>query len=268
MKDSSNCPHQFWMLIVGAGLLAALTAGCAGSGRSGGQAERVAERLAASPPPFLAGPAGVLLTNAFGFSARAVADVPGFSNEVRSVPGKLLGQGNYLVFTPNAGGVYFIWDVRENSGSVLNEALQGYAPITSPVLVTNVAIDPQKIGPVSEKVNGYSTKRTDVILALTDGSSAQFTVWRARELNGCPVRVRCASGRTRFDLNLSDIRLESLPREIFLPPDGFTKYTDGDTMLSELGARKATLRKKSAPATTDELTPAPNRGQRPSQYGP
>src|SRR5260221_9539603 len=102
-------------------------------------------------------------------------------------------------------------------------------------------------------------------MSLAEGPAAQFTVWRANDLGGFPMRIRAVTGRTRFTLNLSDFRREALSPRIFLPPEGFTKYADAEVMNAELMVRKATLRKREKP-TTDEPMPEPGRRQpRPGQ---
>jgi hypothetical protein len=258
----SRCIEASRKLLPCALVLPMLLAGCAGSERSNRSAIRAQER--STLPSFLEGPAALLLTNEIAFSARLTAGGSSRSSEVDSLSGQFLAQGSRLVFSPAAGGVYFIWDVANRAGYIVDETMQAYAPITSNIQVTNLVIDPERMGPISEKVDGHPCKRTDVTLALSGGADAQFTVWRATDLKGWPVRIKALNGMPRFTLDLSGFRQETFPREIFLPPDGFTKYADAETMRAELVTRKAALKKKSMSPVPEEF-PAASRGQPPPQ---
>lgn len=256
---------RFCRLIGFASLLALLSFGCAGSNRSRGDLGQGGDEWGSQPPTFLSGPANVLLTNGSGFSARLLAEIPaaGGQKETRTLAGQLLGQGGKLIFSPSDAGIFFIWDVKENAGYVLNEALQGYAPVSANSKVLTIAGDPGRAGPISETVQGHACKREDMLLASSEGTAAQFTVWRAGDLSGLTLRIKSVSGRTRFTLNLSDVRLETLPASIFLPPDGFTRYADTEMMRAELISRRATLKKNRTKVVPDEA-PGVERSRRAS----
>ncbi len=245
-------------------LLTALLGGCIHSERSKRHSDQVEQRFSSSPPAFLAGPAGVLLTNVGGFSAHVEVAVSTPSNEMQTISGELLGLGGQLVFTPRVSGVYYIWNVREHGGYILNQPLLGCAPVNSPVEVMSVAPATDLAGGLSEKVNGHLCKRADVILTVSAGPSAQFTVWRASDLNGFPLRIKSVNGGTRFALDLSDVRLAAPPGDIFLPPPDFTRYPDPETMMTELMTRKATLKKGGASGPVNDYVPEASRGRRPS----
>ncbi len=225
---------------------AVLAGGCASSPRI----ERRA--VAPKPPPFLSGPVSVLLTNVDGFGAHVVMETRVFADRVETVSGKLLGRGNKLLFAPEShvsagksrggGDASFIWDVAENSGYVLNEPLQGYAPMISNVRFTNLVVRPRMVHSAPEKVEGHSCEQEEVVVTSSDGSVVTFRVWRAADLKGFPVRINLATNSTPPTLSFSQIHLETPADKLFLPPDGFAKYDSVETMLNELAARQQFLK--------------------------
>lgn len=210
-------------------------AGCGGRHSQGLSVEVIAPK----PPGFLTGPASTLLTNGAAFSARVTVEAPAGSNQVQTISGQLLGEGSRLVFEPARGDRTYIWDVDEHSGYVLSEALQGYAPFASPVQVTNMATVAEVAGPASDRVNGHPGHEVEVNIAMDDGTSARFSIWRASDLYGYPVRIKSLSATKPFIVNLSDIKQTTLTSNLFLPPDGFTKYNSPDSMAGELMVRKS-----------------------------
>lgn len=210
-------------------------AGCGGRHTQGLSEEVIAPK----PPGFLTGPASALLTNAMTFSARVTVETPAGSNQVQTITGQLLGEGSRLVFEPVRGDRTYIWDVNEHSGYVLSEALQGYAPFALPVQITNMATMAEVAGPASDRVNGHPGHEVEVDIAMDDGTSARFSVWRASDLDGYPVRIKTLDATKPFVVNLTDIKETRLTSNLFLPPDGFTKYNSPDSMAGELMVRKS-----------------------------
>jgi hypothetical protein len=204
------------------------------------------------PPIFFTGPAAVLLTNGSGFSARLAVQAEGLSERERNFSGQLLGLGSKLLFAPDPGstsekhqrdgGFSFIWDLSDERGYALSEALQGYAPISSNVRVTNLIISISHAAP--QKLAGHSCEEALALIKKEDGGSASFTLLRATDLNGFPLKI--SSVTNSLVLSFSKIRLESPGRDIFKPPDGFTKYTSPEAMADELAARQHNLRRKPA----------------------
>lgn len=232
-------------------VFAALTGGCSGSRQAARQGFlRVVTPL---PPAFLTGPGSVLLTNATGFSAHLDLVSPGAALGDRASAGQLLGRGPLLLYAPETdettdshrrpGGYSFIWNVAESRGFVLSEALQGYAPISADLHVTNVAISAAKAA--AQRISGHPSEPADAAVSTANGSSA-FEVWRALDLNGFPVRIESATNANTFTLNFSKVRLELPAADIFAPPEGFTRYTSPEAMADELAARQNNLRRKSS----------------------
>jgi hypothetical protein len=225
-------------------LSALFFAGCATHRRP--EFEFSDEAQATKLPDFLVGPASALLTNVDSFSARLTVDQPANSNNVNAGSGQLLVFGSHLLFAPKTGDRAFIWDARERTGFILSDALQGYAPISSPVRITNIMITAQMAGSAETQVNGYPGHEAEVSVASDDGSTAMFSIWRATDLGGFPVRIKTMNTVPPFTLNLSGVRSENLSPKLFLPPDGFTKYASADAMAGELYARKSKLKNATA----------------------
>lgn len=204
------------------------------------------------PPAFLAGPIALLLTNGAGFSARAEVQEESSLDKQSSSSGELLARGTKLLYAPNSaestdahhqpGGYSFIWDAAECRGYVLSEALQGYAPISSALPVTNIEFNPSKAG--AQRISGHPCEPATATVRSADGATADFEILRAMDLNGLPVRIQAAAKPNPLTLTLSKIRLEAPPADVFSPPEGFTKYPNPDAMADELAARQNNIRRR------------------------
>jgi len=200
------------------------------------------------PPPFVKGPIALMLTNQSGFSARATmpAAAPDWP---KPLSGQLLGRGSKLLFAadpeksnkkhPDAG-LIFIWDVDRNTGFVLSDALQGYAPISSTLSYTNIAYSPASAAP--RKIQGHSCKLQEAKMISSDGSSAAFRIWIAADLNGLPVKVESIDSAAPLMVDISEIRLEPPPLDLFAPPAGFTRYNSPEAMMTEITIREQHLK--------------------------
>ena len=221
--------------------------------------DRAQADAAATPPPFLIGPSAVLLTNISGFRATVQMEKPGEMEAAHPVSGEFFGRDGRLLFAPRApagekkmkgagaAAMTLVWDTREASGFEVNDALQGYAPIRGGVAVTQVSDEP---GPaISEEANGHPCRRTQVTVVARDGQTTQFIVWRAKDLNGFPVRIKSGNGGVPFTLNFIKVQLEAPERELFQLPRDFTAYASADVMLTELQSRQNRQR------STDEDEP-------------
>jgi hypothetical protein len=258
-----NCGLGHWPERRGAGirvptlgllLVAALTGGCAHSskpGRGGGAVEGFA---VPRTPAFLNGPMALLLTNAHGFRAHAVLESGASVNEIERIEGELMGQGSKLMFAPGPGGSAgkrshvlgsaFIWDVTASRGFLLNDPLQGYAPIPADRQFTNLTSGSVLNGAGPEKISGHPCQPAQATVAASDGSVVGFRLWRATDLSGLPVRITRASDGLPMTLTLSKVRLEPLPEDLFLPPNGFVKYDSAERLINELAARQQSLKRR------------------------
>ena len=78
-----------------------------------------------------------------------------------------------------------------------------------------------------------------------------FRVWRAADLKGLPLRIQCPSGGVPLTLTLSKVSLEAVPNDLFLPPNGFTKYESPEAMMTEMALRRVNLSRKQIYKTPD-----------------
>ncbi len=232
---------------LGVVLAAALLAGCASEKRKEAAMAHMGDE---TPPDFLTGPASAALTGFDGFSADVVATSPS-SPGAWLATGQVIERQGRLIFQPMTtanvkkgkivrGGMFFIWDSMAHRGYVVSEALQGFAPMTAPCQITNVA--PENKEPVAEQVNGHPCHRLEKRVALSDGSTAKLTEWHADDLNRFPVRVRTESGGREETVDFSGIRFEVPPPELFVPPGEFTQYATSHDLMSELIIRESAFR--------------------------
>ncbi len=202
-------------------------------------------------PPFIAGPAALLLTNRESFSAHLVMTYETPSNDAPSLSGKLLQRQHTLLFEPDSddsqrmhsrmGQFCFIWDVAEFRGYILSEALQGYAPISSANHFTNLVV--QLVAGPSERLEGHSVEHAQATVSANNGQQSVFRLLRAQDLNMLAIQIDSADNSPRSRLTLSKVRLEEPAKELFLPPDGFTKYASEEALLNELAARQQSGRR-------------------------
>jgi hypothetical protein len=175
----------------------------------------------------------------------------------RTSSGQLLARGTKLLYAPESdeatdthkhpGGYSFIWDVAAGKGYVLCEALQGYAPVSADLHVTNVSVEPGQAA--AQRVSGHPADSAHAIVRMNDGSSAGFEMLRAMDLNGLPVRIESTTNSSVFTLSFSKIRLEQPAAEILSPPEGFTKYATPEAVADELAARQNNFRRKNPDLT-------------------
>lgn len=210
--------------------------------------------LAPQPPTFLTGPSSVLLTNGPGYSARLDVQTDAILERDRLLSGQLLCRGSRLFFAPDSkgkgrsGGFSFLWDTSSNSGYVLSEALQGYAPVTGGPRAANIITTGLQQSP--EDISGHLCSASQVKVQLETGASAAFEVMRAPDLGNIALRVRAATNEVPLIITLSKVQPKPPEAEIFSVPDGFTRYATPQAMADEIVAREHNLRRK-----TPELSP-------------
>jgi hypothetical protein len=237
-------------------LIAVLASGCAGRRRA---KYDPSEKVIDTTPPFLLGPAAALLVNTNGYSTRVTLDLPAATGKVHAFSGQLLCQGTRLLFAPNGGDRIFMWDVRQHSGFIMSEALQGYAPISSTTRITNFVTAAEGAAAAANSVNGHPGHESEVAIASDDGSTAKFSVWCAADLDDFPVRIRSLNAPEPFTLNLLNLRTEKLAAKLFLPPEDFTPYASPAALTSELAARKVQSPTSNIGAGDEHPTGMPNR---------
>jgi hypothetical protein len=253
--------HSCKIAALGLSLAIGLGSGCTSNKKIEAAMARLGDE---APPDFVTGPALTPLDDYDGYSADVVETTT--SNAVPIASGQLIGRMGRVIYQPwttakikkekfYRGGMFFIWDIDDQKGYVLSEALQGYAPIGSPTGVTNQV--PVTKDMVSENVNGHPCHRGEFILSLADGSSARLTEWRADDLQHFPVRVRVERPGRTITLDFSNVRLSPPDQGLFFPPTVFTKYPSSMALINELMIRESALRSgpsgpMAAPVQTDE----------------
>ena len=235
-------------------MLTALAVDCAHSEKKIDRAGAFEVLPAPVPPLFLNGPMALLLTNADGFRARVVLESGAPAQAAPMVAGELLVRGSQLLFAPDPSGApkkqarvqdsAFIWDVNGNRGYVLNDPLQAYAPMSSSRQYTNLTVGAALNDPARQRIAGHPCQATEVTVTASDGATTFFQVWRARDLNALPLRIACPSNGLPMTLTLSKVRLGAVPDDLFLPPNGFTKYDSVEALMAELTLRGMNLGRK------------------------
>jgi hypothetical protein len=220
-----------------------------------------------TPPAFLSGPAAVLLTNLDGYSGTVTASMPQPGGEQRPVSGDLLEREGRLIFQPftgvkgkharSEGGLFFIWHTDRETGFVLSDPLQAYAPVVSRVKVTNIVWNTS--GAIEGQANGHPCRRVEATVQSDDGSSDRYYVWEAEDAKRVPVRIEAAGGTKGLSLNFTSVRMELPVPELFFPPDGFTKYESPTALMNELIVRQSAY-VKGQNTVSSEGEPVPSTG--------
>jgi len=215
------------------------------------------------PPEFLAGRMALLLTNNDGFSAKLTGTMAQADGGHLTVSGDLLGRQGSLIFQPvnsvkgkrarSEGGMFFIWNETDHAGYVLSDPLQAFAPASTTIQPTNVSLN--TAGAVEEAVNGHPCRRIKAEVQSSDGSSARFIIWQAEDAKHFPVRIQSLPDPGGMTINLSDLRLELPPPELFGPPEGFVKYDTPVALMNELIVRQSAMAKRNE-VKPFELNPA------------
>ncbi len=254
-------PNLKWSAVSVFTLLVLVAAGCSGR-HDVTRGPAFVKVYTPEPPVFLSGPAVVLLTNSPGFSAR-VALPPPAPESGQPGGGQIVVRGSRIIFLPDQiearekhirnAGFSYIWDAASNSGYLLSEALQGYAPVNGGTLqVTNLVIGPRP--GAREKVSGYTCVPATALIQLNSGANATYDILRAPDLKDLPLRITSAGNTAPLSLTLSKVRMESPQADLFEPPASFTKYASPEVMVDELAMRQNSLRRRPTPPPS-ELPP-------------
>jgi hypothetical protein len=229
------------------GLAMAVAAGCTSEKKIEASMAHLGDE---TPPDFLTDAAMIPLQGYDGFSAD-VTETTATTNNVAKGAGELIGRRGNLIFQPWTtanikkakyvrGGMFFIWDTAAHSGYVLSEALQAYAPISSPAGVTNQTATTKELA--SEIIDGHPCHRGQIMLAFDDGSSVRLTEWRADDLQHFPIRIQVENAGRGITVNFSNVRLDVPPPNLFVPPTDFSKYANATALINELMIRESSFR--------------------------
>ncbi len=209
------------MRMVSCALVLAVLAGCA-TDKESLLKDTFQPAYAPLPPGFLTGAIGRFLSQQTAFSARVEAAGESSAPDGR-VTGQLFGVNGALVFAADPDPethkerpeeiFTFIWNPANGTGYVLNDALQGYAPVTYSSLVSS---------------NTVTAPATDLKIIRAAGPS------------NFPVEVSI-SGLT---VKLSKVRMRAPAADLLEPPKGFTKYSSPELMAQELAMRRFNLKRE------------------------
>jgi len=246
-------------LPVAALVIVALTAGCSSS-----KIDAQRDNAALEVPDFLSSPALALATNTEGFTARVEIQSPS-SLGIKRQTGRIFGLGGHIMFVPDfptglfhreaaAEKTCFVWDATRNSGYVLNEALQAYAPYLVTSRATNIVVTDAES--VFAEIDGHRCLRGEAVIGMSEGPEATFTVWRAKDLKGFPMRIKAGTGQ--YTVTFSRVIFERVGASLFMPPDGFTRQDSPSAMLSILMERQLAAKKKSYEPDENAMENAPD----------
>jgi hypothetical protein len=193
-------------------------------------------------PLFLRAPVAAAFTNTASYSAHIEAQGASILPQ-KIVAGEIFQQKGFLLFAavpekigdkkhPIEPGFGFLWNVGEQKGWLLSEALQAYAPVSAMAAASNLVAAPMT---QEERIDGHPCRGES--WRATNGGTG-FVVWRASDLDGIPLRIEGTIDSTSFHLNLSKVRVQQLGNDVFKIPEGFTKYNSAEALVDELAARQ------------------------------
>jgi hypothetical protein len=247
MRQSS--PGRFIVAGMLAGLALVLMAWTSGCAHTNGVAGGGVEALLPEATSVLTGPAAVLLTNGNACGAEFIMTFPNASPSPLKFSGQMLVSGGKLRLEgtfgkPNResrrmGDFGLIWNVAAGQGYVFSEALQGYAPINEAIQFTNLVS--QVTAAQTERIEGHVVDQVNVTVTDRDGQTTTIQLLRAQDLGNLPLQIHSVDGSHPFALTLSKIQQVTPAEDLFLPPDGFTKYESEAAMLIELTGRQQSI---------------------------
>ncbi len=224
-------------------LLMSAILGCATHGRKIFD-ERV---MAPEPPSFLVSPFSALLSSPEGISAELLG-----GDGSTQVVGRLFAKGGRLQYSPSGSDRSFIWDSATHSGYAISDALQGFAPIQSPMFATDIRTKSETAGNASVRVNALAGHEAEISVKTSDGAESVVRIWRTVEGNGFPARITLPASANSQVLNFANIKPAIISDRLFAPPEGFTAYASPSIMTSELMIRHSKTR-NARPVSRDDL---------------
>jgi hypothetical protein len=84
-----------------------------------------------------------------------------------------------------------------------------------------------------ETVDGHACVKNKVTLTDDKGVKHESTVWNATDLKKFPVKIDSNEDGHAFTLTFKDVKLASVDKDAFDAPDGYTKYNDMQSMMSQ-----------------------------------
>jgi hypothetical protein len=223
-------------------LFALVFAGCAGNPDR--QFSKDLTSITPIEPPTFLNPDVAGLFGQANFSARVEVQ-KGVAGTHVPLAGQLFGRDGSLFFTADeprakhgiSTGVSALWDGATQTAYLLNDPLQGYAPIRN--ASTN---GPLEIVPAGEEDIGNEHCRKIIMnRRVANDLLPVLVVWRGVAQHDFPLKIEMTNTPGAVTLTFTRVRFEAPPADTFALPNGFKKYDSTDAMLSELVRRRTGL---------------------------
>ena len=82
-----------------------------------------------------------------------------------------------------------------------------------------------------ETVDGHPCVENKVLVSDGNGATNEFTVWNATDLKNFPVKIITTKQETDITMSFKDVSLGKPAASSFVPPAGYTRYDDMQTMM-------------------------------------
>jgi hypothetical protein len=194
----------------------------------------------------MAGPVAVLLTNADGFQSDFTMSFVDDAERPVTISGWIVAYGGKIRLDAVPGeksrkvkgeaGFGVVWDTTAGQGFVFSDALQGYASLGGTVQFTNILTE--LVSSDADHIEGFAVDKVNVMVLGDDGGRTTFQLLRAPDRGNLPLQVYSPDRPHSFVLRLSKIQPAVPQADLFLPPDGFTKYDSQPALITELAIRQ------------------------------
>jgi hypothetical protein len=243
---------NFRKLFLGAALVL-FAIGCASEEKEFG--ESVARLQPIEPPTFLNGEIATLFGSA-NFTARLEVQ-RGMAGMQPPTVGELYGRDGSLFFIADEqrgkrglnGGLSVLWYAPNKTAYLLNDPLQGYAPIRHQN--TNALAEATVVG--EETLNGERCRKSVLTMDAAGETIPRLIVWRSLEKQDLPIRIQTTNSPQIVTLTLSRIRMQAPPADVVTLPNGFKAYDSTDAMMAELVRRRTNAMDARSRARRDKL---------------
>jgi hypothetical protein len=91
-----------------------------------------------------------------------------------------------------------------------------------------------------ETINGHPCVENKVLVSDSKGATNEFTVWNATDLKKFPVKIITTKQETEITMSFKDVSLTKPAASSFVPPAGYTRYNDMQTMMQTEMMKKMT----------------------------
>jgi hypothetical protein len=240
--DGLHCGRQGSMKTIRffVGIIAIAFAGCTSPEKEFTQ--DVSRITPADPPAFLNPDVAGLFGKA-NFSARVEVQ-KGLHGTRAPMLGQLFGRDGSLFFIADqpdkanvASGLSALWDGPTQTAYLLNEPLQGYAPIRN--AATNGSVEIVAAG--EENLGAEPCRKFVLNRRVANEVVPVLVVWRGTAHQDFPLKIQTTNSPGAATLTLTKVQFQAPPAETFALPNGFKRYESTDAMTAELINRRTDL---------------------------